>query len=185
MLTQEDAGIFTSTRLLRERKLTNAPSPPSVAESVLGARCPVASQWAVLSVIPAHEADSHHKAPIVFKGWIGSHSVCHSAATCITRRHSGACFCFWFLVSLPATQSHSVLPLGLFDFNLGDFTKAPHSAPTSAQSQIDLFEDNCGKVLMRQFLWGHMVCFVCLHGSFYLSGSALGSVCQSRHMAGI
>lgn len=85
--------------------MTNAPTQSSRSlhslrgQSVLGAQCPVASQWAVLSVIPSHEPDSHHKAPIVFTGWIGSHSVCHSAATCITRRHSGACFCFWFLLS--------------------------------------------------------------------------------------
>lgn len=58
-------------------------------------------QWAVLLVIPAHEPDSHHKGPIVFTGWIGSHSACHSAATCITRRHSGACFCFWVLHTEP------------------------------------------------------------------------------------
>lgn len=97
--------IFTSTCVPRERKVTNAPTQSSrslhslLGQLVLGAQCPVASQWAVLSVIPAHEADSHHKAPIVFTYWIGSHSVCHSAATCITRRHSGACFCFWFLLS--------------------------------------------------------------------------------------
>lgn len=89
----------------RDRKVTNAPTQSSRSlhslrgHSVLGAQCPVASQWAVLSVIPAHEPDSHHKAPIVFAGWIGSHSACHSTATCITRRHSGACFCFCFLLS--------------------------------------------------------------------------------------
>lgn len=102
---QKCVGIFTSTRVHRERKVTNAPTQSSRSlhslcdQLVLGAQCPVASQWAVLSVIPAHEPDSHHKAPIVFTGWIGSHSACHSAATCITRRHSGACFCFWFLLS--------------------------------------------------------------------------------------
>ena len=89
----------------RDRKVTNAPTQSSRSlhslrgHLVLGAQCPVASQWAVLSVIPAHEPDSHHKAPIVFAGWIGSHSACHSTATCITRRHSGACFCFCFLLS--------------------------------------------------------------------------------------
>lgn len=102
---QKCVGVFTSTRVPRERKVTNAPTQSSRSlhslrgQSVLGAQCPVASQWAVLSVIPAHEPDSHHKAPIVFAGWIGSHSACHSAATCITRRHSGACFCFWFVLS--------------------------------------------------------------------------------------
>lgn len=105
VFTLECAGIFTSTRVLWERKVTSALDQSSHTlpflhgPSALGAQCPVASQWAVLSVIPAHEADSHHKAPIVFAGWIGSHSVCHSAATCITRRHSGACFCFWFVLS--------------------------------------------------------------------------------------
>lgn len=94
-----------TTRVSRERKVTSALTQSSSSlhslhgQSLLGAQCPVASQWAVLTVIPAHEADSHHKAPIVFTGWIGSHSACHSAATCITRRHSGACFCFWFLLS--------------------------------------------------------------------------------------
>lgn len=70
------------------------PSTPSVVSQYS-----VASQWAVLSVMPAHGPDSHHKASIVLTGWIGPHSTCHSAATCITRRHSGACFCFWFLLS--------------------------------------------------------------------------------------
>ena len=124
---QKCVGVFTSTRVPRERKVTNAPAQSSRSlhslrgQSVLGAQCPAASQWAVLSVIPAHEPDSHHKAPIVFAGWIGSHSACHSAATCITRRHSGACFCFWFVLFLPATQSHSVLSPGLFNFNLRGF----------------------------------------------------------------
>ena len=98
-------GSFIFARVLREQKVTNALNKSScslhglLGPLVLGALCPVASQWAVLSMIPAHEAYSHHKAPIVFTGWIGSRSECHSAATCITRRHSGACFCFWFLLS--------------------------------------------------------------------------------------
>lgn len=105
MFAQNCVGVFTSTHVHRERKVTSAPTQSSCSlhslrdQLVLGAQCPVASQWAVLSVIPAHGPDSHHKAPIVFAGWIGSHSACHSAATCITRRHSGACFCFWFLLS--------------------------------------------------------------------------------------
>lgn len=83
-------------------------------QSVLGAQRPEASQCAVLSVIPAHEADSHHKAPIVLAGRIGSHSVCHSAATCITRRHSGACFCFCFLLSCLPYRATPVPSLGFF-----------------------------------------------------------------------
>lgn len=95
-------SVFTS--ICWEQEVTKALTRSSHSlhsfrgQSVLGAQCPVASQWAALSVIPAHEPDSHHKAPIVSTGWIGSHSVCHSAATCVTRRHSGA-FCFWFLLS--------------------------------------------------------------------------------------
>lgn len=72
--------------------------------SVLGRQCPVASRRAAPSVIPAHEPDSHHKAPIVFAGRTGSRSACHSAATCVTRRHSGACFCFCFLLSFLHTE---------------------------------------------------------------------------------
>lgn len=134
-------GVFTFTRVLRERKVTNAPTQSSLSlhslrgQSVLGARCPVASQWAVLSVIPAHEPDSHHKAPIVFAGWIGSHSACHSAATCITRRHSGACFCFWFLLSCQPHRATLFCLRAYLTLISGGFTKAPSSAPTRLLSK--------------------------------------------------
>lgn len=72
---------------------------PPLALLVLGCQRPVASRCAAPSVIPAHEPDSHHKAPIVFAGRTGSHSACHSAATCVTRRHSGAYSSFCFLLS--------------------------------------------------------------------------------------
>lgn len=66
---------------------------------VHGCLCPVASRCSAPSVIPAHGPDSHHKAPIVFAGWIGSLSACHSAATCVTRTHSAAYFAFCYLLS--------------------------------------------------------------------------------------
>lgn len=116
------AVTFTSTHVPRERKVTNAPTQSFRSfhslhgQSVLGAQCPVASHCAVLSVIPAHEPDSHYKAPIVFAGRIGSHSACHSAATCITRRHSGACFCFWYILSSSHTEPPCSVP-ELFNFN--------------------------------------------------------------------
>lgn len=75
---------------------------------VLGCLCPVASRCSAPSVIPAHGPDSHHKAPIVFAGWIGSLSACHSAATCVTRRHSGACFAFCYLLSRLDTEIPSL-----------------------------------------------------------------------------
>lgn len=99
------ACVYTSAHIPVRRKLTNAATQSFHSfhslrgQSLLGAQCPVAGQCAALSVIPAHEPDSHHKAPIVFAGRIGSHSACHSAATCISRRHSGACFCSCLVLS--------------------------------------------------------------------------------------
>lgn len=75
---------------------------------LLGCLCPVASRRSAPSVIPAHGPDSHHKAPIVFAGWIGSLSASHSAATCVTRRHSGACFAFCYLLSCLDTEIPSL-----------------------------------------------------------------------------
>lgn len=101
---------------------------------VLGAQCPVASQWAVLSVIPAHEPDSHHKAPIVFRlDWV---SLSVSFSSHLYNQETFWCLLlFLVLTFLPATQSHSVLSLGLFNFNLGGFTKAPCLAPIRLLSE--------------------------------------------------
>lgn len=38
----------------------------------------------------------HIRAALCCRGPTGSHSPCHSAATCVSRRHSGACFCCCF-----------------------------------------------------------------------------------------
>lgn len=123
---------------------------PSAGQSVHGAQCPVASQWAVLSVIPAHVPDSHHKAPIVFTGWIGSHSVCHSAATCITRRHSGACFCFWFLLSC---QPHRATLFCLWAYLTLIWEVLPNLPSqlllVSPRSQIDVYV----KTIVAKHLW--------------------------------
>ena len=69
-----------------------------------------------------------YRAPIVFRGWIGSRSVCHSASTRITRRHSGACFCLCFLLSC---QPHRATLFCLWaHFTLiSEFSKAPNLAP--------------------------------------------------------
>lgn len=146
--------MFTSSCVSRERKVTSAHTKSSYSlhsprgQLVLGAQCPVASQWAVLSVIPAHEPDSHHKASIVFRGWIGSHSVCHSAATCITRRHSGACFCFWFLLSCQPHRATLFCLWAYFTLIWEVSTNFPSQLlHDSSQSQIDLRENNCGKAL--------------------------------------
>lgn len=112
------------------------------AHPLLGAQCPVASQWAAPSVIPAHGPDSLHKAPIVFTGCFGSHSVCHSATTCITRRHSGA-FCFWLRLSCQQHRATLFLLLALFNFTLGG---SPNSL---AQRRLRLIgENNCRTVLL-------------------------------------
>lgn len=145
LFVQKCVGVFTSSRVSRERKVTMLITQSSCSlhsprgQLVLCAQCPVASQWAVLSVIPAHEPYSHHKAPIVFTGWIGSHSVCHSAATCITRRHSGACFCFWFLLSC---QPHRATLFCFWAYLTLIWAVSPNFPSQllleSPQSQIDL-----------------------------------------------
>jgi len=89
-----------SPRVPKERKVTSAPSRSARSLRSVASRCSVScGQPAGRQRDPPHAPDSHHKAPIVLAGWIGSRSACHSAATCITRRHSGACFWFWFLLS--------------------------------------------------------------------------------------
>lgn len=41
----------------------------------------------------------HIRASLCCRGPTGSHLPCHSAATCVSRRHSGACFCSCFSLS--------------------------------------------------------------------------------------
>lgn len=133
-----NAGIFiTSWSKTKTKKKQTINTPrPSLHGQVLGALCPVVSQWAVLSLILAHEADSHHKAPIVFTGWIGSHSVCHSAATCITRRHSGACFCFWFVLSCQRHRAALFCLRAYWTLIWEIQPKAPHSSGPQLQIKL-------------------------------------------------
>ncbi|MEQ2160559.1 hypothetical protein GOODEAATRI_000472 [Goodea atripinnis] len=127
--------------VVREWKVSNAPAQSSFCEQLaVDVQCPVASQWAVLSVIPAPEPDSHHKGPIVSTGRIGSQSARHSAATCMSRRHSGACFLFLGL----CTQAGSVLSLGSFTLIWEVY---PSLLLSSSQGPVDLLGNNCGDML--------------------------------------
>lgn len=139
-------------------------------QPALGAQCPVASQWAVLSVIPAHEPDSHHKAPIVFTGWIGSHSACHSAATCITRRHSGACFCFWFLLSCQPHRATLFCPWAYLTLIWEVLPKLPTQLPTRLEVRLIYAKTIVAKHLrdsVYEFTWSALFVYT---GKFICQG---------------